>query len=138
MHLDPQFAGRSQYIGVQHIGVFHHQHRVGAPWNHAAGRKNRGRPLGHRFGGFHPRRQHLRVQSQQTRAIVGGPGRVGCAHGKAVHIRAVEARHVHAGDNLARQHAPQRLRQPNPLLAQRRHPQMRTEALFRLVPANHF
>ena len=55
MHLNLQFASL-----LQHVGVFHHQHRVGAPRHHAARGKNRCRPLRNRLGGFHPRRQHLR------------------------------------------------------------------------------
>ncbi len=133
MHLNLQFASL-----LEHVGVFHHQHRVGAPRNHAARGKNRCRPLRNRLGGFHSRRQHLPVQPQQPRAVVRRSSRIRRAHRKPVHIRPVEARHIHLGDNLPRQHAPQRLRQSHPLLTQRPHPQMRPEALFRLVPAHHF
>ena len=135
-HRDCRNAAFAVAIAVDGLGVLDHDHRVGAARRHAAGGdQGRGARLDGEVG-CHAGGQDFRVQREDFgRSLAGADGVVG-AHGKAVDTGAVEPRRVDFGDDRARQHPAQCLRQRHGLAAERLQPQMAVKPRHRLVAAD--
>ncbi len=118
---------------VLHIGVFDHDHGVGAARRHAAGR-NRDRLAGRQFEvRADSRRQHFAPQVQQGWRLLVRADNVGGPHREAVEIGAIEAGHVDTGGDIAGEHATQGFAQGYGFLARRRQPYRGLETTFCFV-----
>ena len=81
---------------------------------------------------------HLGVERELLRRVVGRAGGVGGAQRKAVDIGAVERRHVDRRGDVVRQHAAERRGERHALGGQRREIEMALEALARLLGGHDF
>ena len=94
---------------LDQLGMLDHHHRVGAARNHAAGRDRggrAGRDLERRRMAAH---DHLAVETQPARRDVARARGVGGAQREAVHIGAIERRHVDRRGHVMREHAAERV-----------------------------
>ena len=82
--------------------------------------------------------EHLGVERQAARRGIGCADRVGGAQRKAVHIGAVERRHVDRRRHVVREHAAERIGERNGLGGKRRKIEMLLEARLRLLGRDDF
>ena len=131
-HLDHGSA-----IGIPGLGVLNHDYGVGAARHHASG-GDQGGHAGHdgetRLGA---RRQDLGVEREGLGRAFAGRDRIVGTHREAVDTGSVEAWDIDIGDERARQHPPQRLRQRHRLAGERPQFEMAMKARYRLVATDH-
>ena len=119
------------------LRVLDHDHGVGAARNHPAGGNRHGRARPN-----HRRRHDARVnrflaELHGARHFLGRAERVFGDDGEAIHVRAVERRHVHGRDDVGGQHAAERGVERHRFDAARRQVDRGAKAPLRLVAIEH-
>ena len=122
---------------VPYIGVLDHHDGVGAARNHAAGRDRHGLTWPHvnlrKHAGIDCAGQQLHAARRQ----LAGAKRIGGVNREPIEVRAVERRHIDAGDDIRGEHAPQGIGQRNLLDAERLERKRRAKPRLGLVPIDH-
>ena len=126
-------AGDAQ-LAAANVGVLDHHDGVGAARHHAAG-GNRQRLAATRLavGRHHAGVDLLGAEPHRPRRFFGGAEGVFGHHREAVHVRAIERRHVHRRHDVGGEHASERRVERHALGAAGRQVEGGAEAALRLV-----
>jgi len=119
------------------LRVLDHHDRVGATRQHAAGGDRGGRPGHDRHLRRDAGREPLAGEGERAHVLLGRAMGVLRPQREAVHVGAVEARHIDRRDYGGREHPAERPRERDPLLAQRGEAQVALEARGGLLAADH-
>ena len=119
------------------VGVLDHHHRVGAAGHHAAGGDGDGLAGPDGSDRHDAGVNHFVGQAHPTRHFLRGAEGVLRHDGEAVHVGAVERRHVHRRHDVGGEHAAQRVLQRHLLDAARRQVERRAEPPLGFVAVEH-
>ena len=120
-----------------HFGVLDHDHGISAAWNHPSGSNRYSpTPLDHRLR-HDSRVNHFFVEPHATRNFLGRAEGVFGNDGEAVHVRAIERRHIHERDDVGRKHPAEGRLERRRFDPARREIDGRTKPPLRFVAVEH-